>query len=63
MPKPEPAKTESETDMVQIVISNVPKELAEQIDKLAASNDRTRTAEVRQLLREIVAQRLPAKAA
>ena len=58
-----PATQQKSEEMVQIVISNVPAELAEAIGELAKKNDRPRAAEIRKLLAEAVEQRRQAKAA
>ena len=48
-----PAKTpKSKNALTQVVISNVPRELLDQIDANAAKNNRTRTAEIRQMITE-----------
>ena len=57
MAKPHtPQKAEIE-ELVQLVISNVPKDLADEIDALAKKNDRSRTAEIRKLIAEAIEQR------
>lgn len=42
---------------IQIVIPGVPKSLVDEIDKLAAGEDRKRSSYVRKLLQEIVASK------
>lgn len=42
---------------VQIVVSGVPQELVEKIEKLAKRDNRSRAAQIRVLLKEIVEER------
>ncbi|MEQ1861853.1 MAG: stabilization protein [Chthoniobacteraceae bacterium] len=62
-PKSTPKPKAPAAELVQIVISNVPAELVEAIETIAAGNDRPRAAEIRQLLAEAVQQRRLTQAA
>jgi hypothetical protein len=54
--------TETQGDR-QIVVNDVPNRLVEDIDALAAADQRSRAFTVRELLKEIVAQKKAAAAA
>lgn len=64
---PMPTKTEPQEDapknVVQVVISNFPKDLLDEIDADARRNNRTRAAEIRHTLAERIAARRQPQAA
>jgi hypothetical protein len=50
------SKTNSK--LVQVVVSGVPKEIVDEIDRAALSEDRTRAAEIRRILTDAMSARL-----